>query len=131
RLWTGEYAKLTDRYVKAGKVASGMMLGNLLGDLEQGGKGPEDFRQANKAFLEALGHYKPDGSYDWVREAADAYPECFREELLVIAGGKDVDPLFAKLEAELKARGVTIPRPDARQRRDREFPTGAPPKPGK
>lgn len=126
--WVATYDRLTQRYVQLGKPASAMMLGNLTGDLAQAGKGPEDFKRANRAFLDALAAYIPDGENDWVKDAADAYPSCFRDELLAIMDGGAIDPTFQKLERELERRGVAVPRPDRRNPANLRAPTGAAPR---
>lgn len=125
--WVGRYTQLTDSLVKKGKVASAMMLGNLTGELIQGGPGTEDFKLANKAFLESLEFYQPDGEYDWIEEAAEAYPACFRSELLETQSGKIVDPLFDQLRKELESRSVPIPQASETSPRNLSAPTGAAP----
>lgn len=126
--WCDRYERIMTGYVKLGKVASAMMMGNLVGDLKQGGKGAEDFHTANKAFCEALDHYVPDGPYDWVQEAADAYPECFRDELLEINSGAAMSPGFADLKSRLARYDVAIPGVTVLARKERIMPAGAAPK---
>lgn len=125
--WAGRYQSLADQSVRIGKVATAMMLGNLTGDLRQRGQGVEDFRHANRAFLAALDNYDPDPQYDWAQEAADAYPDCFRDEMLGLNPGRDIDPLFPALEKRLAGFGVAIPRPTRETIMDRLIPAGAAP----
>ncbi len=107
--YTERYEALTERFVRAGKVVSAMMLGNLTGDLHQGGSGDEDFKRANRAFLDVLSHYEPDGIRDWLTDAADSYPQCFHDEMARTESGVVVDSAFAELKSALEARGVEIP----------------------
>ncbi|MCX6880064.1 MAG: hypothetical protein NTW21_40615, partial [Verrucomicrobia bacterium] len=125
KIWAPRYKDLMQIAVKRGKVASAMMLGNLYGDMLQGGKGAEDFKMANQALLDALAEYREDPSYDFLQVAVDSYPICFRDELL--GNTNTSDPQFSKLQATLAAHGVTIPRPTRETPHDLCFPTGAAP----
>lgn len=109
REWSHDYEILAGEAARRGKVASAMMLGNLAGDMRQGGKGSEDFRMANAALLDALQHHVEDPSHDFLRDVVEAYPDCFRDELLGDEGRND--PLFGKLCAELASRGYRIGSP--------------------
>lgn len=123
--WVPRYQRLVDIAVERGKVASAMMLGNLCGDMRQGGRGAEDFIRANRALLDSLEHYQPDPQHNFLQASADEYPACFRDELLADAAA--IDPLFAKLENKLAEHGVSIPRPARETPRTLVFPSGAPP----
>lgn len=122
--WVKAYEGLTEDYAKAGKVATAMMMGNLTGELAQVGgdgsmKGPEDFKRANAAFLEALNYDHSTDVREWAECAANAYPDCFREELQAIQQGSNPDANFAVLQKRLREMDVLIP-----QIREQAMPTG-------
>jgi hypothetical protein len=118
--WAPEFSALARRFAELGKVSSAMMLGNLAGDLMQGGKGAEDFRQANAMLLEALRHDSeltnpstPEEkkiAADSMKAIVNKYPICFGEELRGELGPVDeVDPRFQELQKEFRKRcGVGV-----------------------
>jgi hypothetical protein len=115
RSWGPTFETLTRAYAEAGKCATAMMMGNLTGELIQvrddgAMKGPEDFKRANAAFLEALKNARGEDVRTWAKMAAEAYPGCFQEEMTELERGGNPDPGFAVLEAALAKLDVRIPR---------------------
>lgn len=77
-----------------------MRVGILAGDLSQGGQGSRDFALANKCFLAALDSGSCDGS-EWVLATWAHYPQYFRDELLRVARGEQLDPQYDMLKRRI------------------------------
>ncbi|MBK6734057.1 MAG: hypothetical protein IPG61_08180 [bacterium] len=126
--WVPRFRDLLARSIERGKPVTAMMMGNLIGDMIQGGTGSRDFEEANMAFLRSLTNFVPDPEVDWLNEAAALYPDCFREELLAIVAGGTSPDSFVRLKVALASRGHEIPMPSATATRNREYPTGVDPR---
>lgn len=99
--WSTPFESLAAQAARNGKVASAMMLGNLAGDLKQRGEGDQDFRLANKYFLESLRNVRssPDQSkLTWTRVTLKAYSTLFADELAAIERGSLPDPNYNAIQ---------------------------------
>lgn len=109
RAYAADFRELTEMAVKAGKVTSAAMLGNLTGDLEQGKvEGDRDFELACDGFARALENYKKNKFDDWIAETVRLFrDDLFRPELKNVATG-EAPEAYRRLQAELKKRGYSL-----------------------
>lgn len=107
-LFVKDFRALTEKAIANGKVASAAMLGNLLGDLEQGGvDGPRDFELTCDALHRALANYKPDED-DWLGETLKIIRDGWSDYELKDARAGHGPESFNRLEEELQKRGYTL-----------------------
>jgi len=122
--WIKTYTRINSKLVAMGKVASAMMMGNLIGEMSQNSKQTSDFVLANRSFLDASKNYKPDPDYDWIHEVSEAYPLCFRSELLEIQNGSAIDPRYQEVISVFKKFGMRPPEASVELPKNLAAPTG-------
>ncbi|MEQ8789393.1 MAG: hypothetical protein RIC55_24075 [Pirellulaceae bacterium] len=110
RTFADDFRALKEKAVEKGKISSAAMLGNLTGDLEQGGvEGERDFDMACDAFLRALANYqRKENDVDWIAENVRIYEDLWGKHELAKARRGEGPPSFDRLEQELKSRGYSL-----------------------
>ncbi len=107
--WSKPFEALAAQAARNGKVASAMMLGNLAGDLMQRGEGDQDFRLANKYFLESMknvGTAPDQAKLNWIRVTLNAYSTLFADELAAVTRGQPSDSTYDEVLAMAKQLGA-------------------------
>ena len=64
-------------------------------------------------------------SRKWLAALPVHCPECFREEMMAMTEGRDIDPVFNRLERRLREFNITIPRPTGETFKEVYVATGA------
>ena len=107
-LFVKDFRALTEKAIAKGKVATASMLGNLLGDLEQGGEdGERDFELACDALHRSLANYKADEE-NWLKETLKIFQAIWAHDELKHARNGQGPESFTRLEQELQKRGYTL-----------------------
>lgn len=126
--WASVFEEYAQRYATKGKVASALALGNLAGDMSQGGIGNRDYVLGTKYLYKSLQKYDWNSDLDWVKLCVEDFPVFFRDELIAFQNGETPDAEFQELKKRLAEHGYTIAAPSEETRLNQVIPTGAVPK---